>query len=80
MPDLIKQVQGDIAVLRESIEKDAELLLKQLDLERMLTEPGYIVELSAEFVAQHAKEIAAASKLGEVFAKTVIRNGRQDGR
>ena len=72
MPNLIRALQGDIDRLRAIIAQDAELLLKSIDLERLLEDPDYILELSREFIQQHLDEIREAVGMGEKFANAVL--------
>ena len=72
MPNLIRTLQGDIDRLRAIIAQDAELLLKSIDLERLLGEPGYVLELSREWVQQHLAEIREAVLKGRKFANAVL--------
>lgn len=79
MPESIRKYQSDLSKIQEPVPQDAISLIHKIDLERMLTEPGYILELSKQFVSEYVDEMLAASALGKDFGEGVIRNGRQDG-
>ena len=74
MPETIIQLQADLTAINERIAKDALLLLKTVDIRKMLDDPNYLKELSREFVKQHMSDIKKGLVIGNEFADLILNN------
>ena len=74
MPETIIQLQADITVINEQIAADALLLLKAVDMKKVLDDPNYLKELSQEFIRQHMDDIKKGLKIGDEFADLILKN------
>lgn len=75
MAELIHQLQDRIDQINEEIENDAELILKQIDLDELLKDPnGYLSALAQAFMEQHIDEIQEGANAGARYAEKVLTN------
>ena len=67
----IKDYIKKIDTLQEKVKSDAELILGQIDIDKLLDNPeGYLTALGVAFLNDHEKELSKGYKLGDEFART----------
>ncbi len=76
----ISKYLDDVQILQFKMQKDAEKILENIDVDKML-EIGvrpYLKSLGQAYLKEHNKEIKKAYKLGEKFADGVERISKKD--
>ena len=74
MPEKVLKLQSDIAEINDQIAKDAQLLLAHLDINKVLTDPDFLREISLEFVRQHFDDFKKGIAVGDIFVDAVLAN------
>jgi len=65
--------------LKEGVDKNSELILERIDLERMLEEPRtYLKAMAKAFYDAHSTEILQAIDVGRNHAKEIIGKSDKD--
>jgi len=65
--------------LKEGVDKNSELILERIDLERMLEEPRtYLKAMAKAFYDAHSPEILQAIDVGRNHAKEIIGKSDKD--
>jgi hypothetical protein len=74
MSNNINTLQDRLDDLTEDIKADADLILGQIDIDKLIEDTeNYIREFAEEFVHQHEAEISRGIQLGHKFAKQVLK-------
>jgi len=63
-----------MTVINEQIAKDALLLLKAVDMRKVLDDPNFMDELSREFIRQHMDDIKKGLKVGDELVDLILSN------
>jgi len=65
--------------LKEGVDKNSELILKRIDLEKMLEEPrSYLKAIAKAFYDAHSPQILEAIDVGRNHAKEIIGKSDKD--
>ena len=74
MAHLIIKKTDEIWAIQQRVEKSAEDILPQIDLDALIADPkAYLEELAQEFLESHLDEIGEGAKVGEKFAEDVLK-------
>jgi len=74
MPETIIAKEAKMTVINEQIAKDALLLLKAVDMRKVLDDPNFMDELSREFIRQHMDDIKKGLKVGDELVDLILSN------
>ncbi len=79
MSNNINTLQDRLDDLTEDIKADADLILGQIDIDKLIEDTeNYIREFAEEFVHQHEAEISRGIQLGHKFAKQVLKETKRE--
>jgi len=77
--NLIHKYLDGIDSLKDGVDKNSELILKRIDLDRMLENPRiYLKTIARAFYEAHSQELLKAIDIGRNHAKEIINKSDKD--
>lgn len=72
-------LQDQLDDLTEDVKTDADLILIQIDIEKLIKDPeNYIRIIAEEFAHQHESEIGRGIKVGHKFAGNILKEIKRE--